>query len=174
MPPEKVVDWRTLFDIDSDPQPARGIDPKLSPDLLDLPFVEKTRPPFERSLASRNLVRGRRLGLPSGQAVARAMDEDVLDNDEIGFDEALARHGKPADTEAPLWYYVLGEARAQTGGTRLGPVGSRIVAEVLVGLIESDPGSFLTVQPGWEPVLPAPYSDGEFGMGDLIAFALDY
>ncbi|WP_424017023.1 peroxidase family protein [Halorientalis pallida] len=174
VPPEKVVDWHNLFDIDSDPQPARGIDPKLPPDLLDLPFVDETRPPFERSLASRNLVRGRRLGLPSGQAVARAMGVDPLDNDDIGFDEALARHGQPANTEAPLWYYVLGEAREQTGGTRLGTVGSRIVAEVLIGLIASDPGSFMTVQPAWEPDLPDHYSDGEFGMADLVAFALDY
>ncbi|PSP64018.1 hypothetical protein BRC77_05105 [Halobacteriales archaeon QH_8_64_26] len=116
-----------------------------------------------------------RLALPSGQAVARAMDEDALSNEEIGFDAALDAYGQPGRTEAPLWYYVLGEARETTGGERLGPVGSRIVAEVLVGLAAADPSSFLMVEPGWEPTLPAPCSaDGEFAMGDLLAFALDY
>jgi hypothetical protein len=42
----------------------------------------------------------------------------------------------------PLWYYVLKEAEVKAGGLTLGPVGGRIVAEVLVGLIESDPGSY--------------------------------
>lgn len=176
VPEEKVVDWRHLFDIDDtvDPQPITGIDPKLAPDLLDLPFMTANEA-WKRSLASRNLVRGRRLGLPSGQAIARAMDEDVLSNEEIGFDAAIEAHDQPPETEAPLWYYVLGEARETTGGERLGPVGSRIVAEVLVGLAAADPSSFLTVEPGWEPTLPAPHSDdGEFTMGDLLAFALEY
>ena len=43
----------------------------------------------------------------------------------------------------PLWYYILAEAAVlgkeegqnQEGGQRLGPLGSTIVAEVLVGLI---------------------------------------
>lgn len=175
VPPEKVVDWRNLFDIDSDPQPARAIDTKLSPDLLDLPFVSADRSARDRSLASRNLVRGRRLGLPSGQAIARAMDEEVFANEDIEFDEAIDEHGQPDETEAPLWYYVLGEARAATGGEFLGPVGSRIVSEVLVGLIDSDPSSFRVVQPGWEPTLPAPHAGhGDFSIADLVSFALGY
>ena len=172
---EQVVDWRHLFDIDSDPQPARAIDPKLSADRLELPFVPAEEPAFERSLASRNLVRGRRLGLPSGQAVARRLGVDPLDNEAVGFEEALRNHSQPPDAEAPLWYYVLGEASHESGGAHLGPVGSRIVAEVVVGLVEIDPRSFATVQPGWEPTLPAPHSeDGEFTAADLVAFALEY
>ena len=39
----------------------------------------------------------------------------------------------------PLWYYVLCEAESELGedGRHLGPVGGRIVAEVLVGLLEA-------------------------------------
>ena len=33
----------------------------------------------------------------------------------------------------PLWYYILREAQVKGNGEHLGPVGGRIVAEVLVG-----------------------------------------
>jgi hypothetical protein len=173
---EEAVDWRYLFDLKDasvTPQHARAIDPLLSPDLLDLPFMEADD--WRASLASRNLVRGQRLGLPSGQAVARAMGIDPLTNEEIGFDVILDEHGQHPDTEAPLWYYVLAEARAASGGDHLGPVGSRIVAETLVGLIESDPTSFRTVQPRWTPTLPAPNAgQDDFTVADLLEFALDH
>ena len=35
----------------------------------------------------------------------------------------------------PLWYYVLCEAEAREGGIRLGPIGGRIVARTLLGLL---------------------------------------
>src|SRR5207302_7458993 len=63
----------------------------------------------------------------------------------------------------PLWYYVLHEAQLQIGkddegkdvnGAHLGPVGGRIVAEVLIGLLYGDPFSFLNVEPNWTPTLP--------------------
>ncbi|CCQ36251.1 uncharacterized protein Nmlp_2068 [Natronomonas moolapensis 8.8.11] len=112
------------------------------------------------------------LGLPSGQAVARAMGVEPLSNEELGFDTILADHDQHPDTEAPLWYYVLAEARVSSGGDRLGPVGSRIVAETLAGLVESDPSSFLTVQPNWTPTLPAPNAgQDDFTVADLLEFA---
>jgi len=173
---EEAVDWRHLFELkdpEVTPQRARAIDPLLSPDLLDLPFMDADD--WRASLASRNLVRGQRLGLPSGQAVARAMNVDPLTNEELGFDVILDDHGQHPGTEAPLWYYVLAEARVASGGDHLGPVGSRIVAETLVGLIESDPTSFRTVQPGWTPSLPAPNAGADdFTVADLLTFALDH
>ena len=53
-------------------------------------------------------------------------------------------------------------------GERLGPVGGRIVAEVLLGILDADPGSYRSVDPGWRPTLP---SQGTFGIIDLLAFA---
>ncbi|MFB6103103.1 MAG: hypothetical protein ABEJ73_11130 [Haloplanus sp.] len=176
VPASKAVDRGYLFERGdaADPQPARKIDPLLAPDLLNLPFVSSDTA-WRRSLASRNLVRGHTLGLPSGQAVARAMGIDPLSNAEMGFDGSLSTHDQPADTEAPLWYYVLAEARELTDGEYLGPVGSRIVAEVIVGLIESDPRSFLTIQPNWTPTLPTPCSGAtdDFTAANLLTFALD-
>jgi len=176
VPASKAVDWSHLFEMGdgTDTQLARKIDPLLAPDLLDLPFVSSDEA-WQRSLASRNLVRGHNLGLPSGQAVARAMGVETLSNDDLGFDAILHAHDQPTDTEAPLWYYVLAEARELADGEHLGPVGSRIVAEVLVGLIESDPRSFLTLQPNWTPTLPTPVSGAtdDFTTADLLALALD-
>ena len=51
----------------------------------------------------------------------------------------------------PLWHLVLSEAEARGGGTRLGPVGGRIVADQLLGLLLADDESYLRVQPDWSP-----------------------
>ena len=64
----------------------------------------------------------------------------------------LAEHGWIGET--PLWFYILKEAEVLHDGDRLGPVGGRIVGEVLVGIIDADPESFRSVDPGWSPTLP--------------------
>jgi hypothetical protein len=43
------------------------------------------------------------------------------------------------------------EAAVTTSGDRLGPVGGRIVAEVIVTLLDRDPGSVRFADPAWEP-----------------------
>ncbi|MCA9918123.1 MAG: hypothetical protein KC445_09230 [Anaerolineales bacterium] len=158
----RFVDWRYLFDTgDGIEQPSRSINTVLSGPLFELPFF--TEPTDIRSLAQRNLVRGRAFGLPSGQAVARAMGETPLspaDLDDVrylGFAE-----------ETPLWFYILREAQVCEYGERLGPVGGRIVAEVLVGLLEGDRLSFVRSHPNWQPVLG---SHGDFTMVDLLQYA---
>src|SRR6185436_11296512 len=51
----------------------------------------------------------------------------------------------------PLWYYVQREADVRCGGNRLGPVGARIVGEVLLGLLDLDPGSVRHAPDDWRP-----------------------
>ncbi|HJZ73668.1 MAG TPA: hypothetical protein VKE51_18130 [Vicinamibacterales bacterium] len=51
----------------------------------------------------------------------------------------------------PLWYYILREADVHCGGNRLGPLGTRIVAEVLIGLVDLDPTSVRGAPAGWTP-----------------------
>jgi len=51
----------------------------------------------------------------------------------------------------PLWFYVLREAEVTAGGEHLGPVGGRIVAEVIVGLVKGDRHSYLRQEPDWIP-----------------------
>lgn len=53
--------------------------------------------------------------------------------------------------ETPLRFYILREADVCTGGHRLGPVGGRIVTEVLVGLIDADAASFRRTNEKWQP-----------------------
>src|SRR5262249_54913437 len=54
-------------------QPAYKIDTSLVSPLRNLPFINAREPAM---LATRNLLRGFQMGLPSGQVVAEAMGED--------------------------------------------------------------------------------------------------
>src|SRR2546422_11184163 len=85
--------------------------------------------------------RGQGVGLPSGEAVARRFGVTPLTSDEVGL-RVMGWTG-----ETPLWYYVLREAAVTTSGERLGPVGGRIVAEVIVTLLDRDPASVRFADP---------------------------
>ena len=121
-----------------------------------------------------DLNRGRALGLPSGQAIADAMGVTVLSGEQLrleALDDPAAREALRRAT--PLWFYILCEAASEEfgdGGRHLGPVGGRIVAEVLVGLVEGDPDSYLYQCPTWRPELPAA-TQGDFTMADPVRFA---
>ncbi len=174
-------------------QPAYKIDPSLVFPTSKLPeFSNPDGTPKNDGgvaainiLAQRNLRRGMMLGLPSGQAVARHLKIPVIPDDELilakaqsddfdppagGKQESIA-DGRPTMRDsAPLWFYVLAEARHEwhkkvakllaqpenataTGDarkkiidsvpTRLGLVGGRIVAETLIGLVAADSRSLL-------------------------------
>ncbi|MUL40816.1 peroxidase [Streptomonospora sp. PA3] len=160
LPPNWQIEWRRFFPLDgngSGPQLSRAIDPFLVPPLTELP---EEAAPGVGALARRNLTRGVSLGLPSGQAVARAMGVEPLADSQLE---------SPRRGAAPLWYYVLREAEVLGGGRHLGPVGGRIVAEVFLGLLAADPASYLSRDPGWRPTLEGS-GDGEFTMSDLIRF----
>jgi hypothetical protein len=68
----------------------------------------------------------------------------------------------------PLWFYILREADITADGKHLGPVGGRIVAEVIVGLIRGDHQSFLRQDPDWTPTYG---QDGSFKIVDLLRAA---
>jgi hypothetical protein len=168
VPPELRVEWRRFFDV-APPAPemhSMRMDDSLAAVLLHVR-------PSQQALARLNLERGVALGLPAGSHVARAMGEPELTEDELRVDGL-----DPASREAllrapPLWYYVLREAVVHGGdGLRLGPVGGRIVAEVLNGLLDGDPSSYRSEAPAWTPELPSAAQD-DFTMGDLVRFTLE-
>ena len=69
---------------------------------------------------------------------------------------------------APLWYYLLKEAEVMHHGHHLGEVGSRIVAETLIGLAWFDHYSYLFQMPRWTP------ADEKLGLTaalDMLALA---
>ena len=125
------------------------------------------------------------MGLPSGQAVARAMGVPVIPDAKLRVGKANATdtptNKKLVETStkfaghAPLWYYILAEAQQafvdNTTAIRLGPVGGRIVAEVFVGLLLGDPHSFLNQDPHFSPISSF-LRNGKFGMAELILQAM--
>lgn len=171
VPLSRRVDWRLFFDgfegienraggVDLDgasvmnrvprAQRARKIDGRLVRSLIQLP-VELTgecEVHEYHSLAVRDLERGEGVGLPSGEALARHLGETPLTREEIGVESTSWR------AETPLWFYILREAYARANGDHLGPVGARIVGDVLIGLLKADPSSYLNGDPTWRPAYP--------------------
>ncbi|NET04111.1 MAG: peroxidase [Symploca sp. SIO2B6] len=166
VPPAQVVDWKKFFQFDScqPPQFSKKLDAKIASVLLDLPVPIVGEDDPRRSLAIRNLFRGKSFSLPSGQAVAKAMGIKPLSDEQLGLKELGYKE------EVPLWFYILKEGEVQTGGETLGEVGGRLVAEVLIGLLEGDFMSYLKIDPCWVPCLPST-KPGEFKMADLLNLA---
>jgi hypothetical protein len=167
LPPDLVIDWERFFKFDQlgyarEPQNSLQMDTSLVSPLLNLPDLGG-------SLARRNLRRAQMLQVPSGQEVAKELKLTSLDREELMLEDLSSPARETLLEATPLWYYILCEARL-TGGERgkhLGPVGARIVSEVILGLLASDPTSYFQ-EPGRRPHL---VSGGDFKMTDLIEFA---
>jgi hypothetical protein len=165
--PRRFVGWQTFFDFgDGQVKPNKRIDTKLSTPLFNLPLgaIASHDPPT--ALPQRTLLRHLTWKLPSGQRIAQALGAPVLSTQDLS---ELTSFGVGFERSTPLFYYVLKEAGLAEDGLHLGPVGGRIVTEVLVGLLQSDPASFVVAQPGWEPTLGNPGSG--FRMTDFLRFA---
>ena len=193
------IDWGRFIDVDARTydgsaadnkrrlQFAYRIDTSLVTPLSVLPPSVASNP---ASLPQRNLRRAFRLGLPSGQQVAKAMHVTPLKDDQIVIGKAV--DGGDPDAKkivsvspvfagnCPLWTYILAEAALNQEPVkiavkenvtittpRLGPVGGRIVAEVFLGLMFGDPNSLLSLDPKWQPP-----SGANFALKDLVNFAL--
>lgn len=171
--PRRFIGWQTFFDFgDGEVKPNKRIDTKMSSPLFRLSAAVIGAPRGEdlgpTSLATRNLLRHITWRIPSGQVVARRMAVDPLTPADLADFGAF---GSALDTRTPLWLYVLREAELLEDGLHLGPVGGRIVAEVLIGLIELDGESYLNASSTWRPTLPARDGGTGFAMADLLTVA---
>ncbi|MBI3756483.1 MAG: hypothetical protein HY267_00750 [Deltaproteobacteria bacterium] len=200
-----VVNWKYFFNTGAEVAPLASRDSKKIGTELPGPLLHNTpgQPGEPPSLAVRDLLRGKQRGLLSGQEVAQAVKNALLDNgilkDADFLDEKDIWEGDFAvfsDRPAPLWYYILKEAEKKKDGKSLGPVGGRIVAEVIIGLLQEDPESFLYEGKGdldhltailtegttkesdgvrWRPILSVKddraNKKGDFSMVDLLTFA---
>lgn len=167
--------------------PPSDADDQFGIPELEAETEEQKREHLEK-LAIRNLLRAVSQRIPSGQEVTRQMglpDELCVPENELRW----SRLGDPRLEEAfaqhtPLWFYVVKEAeyfsrRGWPGAdgegepagngrirSRLGPVGGRILAEVLLGLLLRDERSYFNTDSDWRPKwgrIP-----GHFEMADLV------
>jgi hypothetical protein len=169
--PRRFIGWQTFFDFeDGEVRPNKTIDTRLSTPLFNLPVGAIAGPPGgPTSLPQRNLLRHITWALPSGQSLARIMNVPALSRADLG---ELKDFGNNLAESTPLWYYILKEAEVMEGGLHLGPVGGRIVGEVIIGLLQRDRSSFLS-DPRWRPTLPDRHGrvTGDFRMVDFLTFA---
>lgn len=170
--PRRFIGWQSFFDFGVGPiTPSKQINTRISTPLFQLPMgvisSERGEPIGPTSLATRNLLRHITWEIPSGQEIAAEMGESPLSAADLSdiTDVAPILAGR-----TPLWLWVLREAELIADGAHLGPVGGRIVAEVLIGLIELDPASMMS-DPGWRPTLPSRLGTGEFDMVDMLTIA---
>ncbi len=179
-----VAEWERMVDKAS-PFPfrfARPIDTHIVPPLAALanegndPALSQAVSQLLKQLAVRNLLRGYRLSLPTGQAVATQLGIAPLSKEELetGTSEAT----KTALTaggfvdRTPLWFYILKEAEVRAGGNSLGPVGSTIVAATIIGQIRHDPTSYVH-QSSWSPAAGVRLADASTvrSIKDFLRFA---
>jgi hypothetical protein len=175
LPDNWIIEWPRFFeDAPGQPgeNPARAIDSKLAFELGRLPdFMGVPIPTVLGQLASRNLLRGYLLGLPTGQAVAAELGVAALAADVIAAnvpDAALdAFTAAGLADRTPLWFYVLVEA-GQGGGEHLGPVGTRIVGETLWNMAAMATDSVISQPPSEEEL-----ASGEFTLRGIVKLGQD-
>jgi hypothetical protein len=186
LPDDWVISWPSFLDAENPNRFPRRIDTSLSSPLLSLEKKQLVgQDPTEGNLAVRNLIRGYILRMPTGQAVAKAMarqgifpmtDKQILSVaneipisiDQTQADFLLNETKTDFLNNTPLWFYILAEAAFYNRGHHLGPVGSTIVAEVLIGVLRNSTYSILA-EPGWIPTLGD--TPGKFDVEDLLKLA---
>jgi hypothetical protein len=205
IPARLKMQWSKFFNAAGAPKtarPVRQFDASLGGPLFQLPATALPDSNPTSLLSVRNLLRGKKMGLPSGQQVARKMGVTPLTRAQLSQSHRIevkipiASTGPTANVveilrefdvenqnlkqlfadpgwngEAPLWFYILKEAEIVGKGRQLGPVGGRIVAEVLVGLLQKDLNSYLYLNAAWKPAPPIAPARGKFTMADLLKYA---
>jgi len=167
----RFIGWQTFFNFgDGNMRPNKLIDTKISTPLFNLPLAAIASGDPPTSLPQRNLLRHVTWQLPSGQSIANRMRVPALSGNDLS---ELKDFGNNLHESTPLWYYILKEAEVMEKGLRLGPVGGRIVGEVIIGLLQLDRNCFLADEPNWKPMLPTRSGKvtGNFRMVDFLTFA---
>jgi len=182
IPANLKIDFHNFVDVPGMPRNVasfnvfRKIDSLISKSVYFLPtnppVVAPADTPLVTTLPARNLLRGARIGLPSYQDVATAMGiaplslttlSNPLTTPPIDFTDPAWGGG------SPLWYGILKESEVLKNGQTLGPTGGRLIAEVILGMLDKDKTSYFSSPQAWTPQdgsIP-----GEFHIYDLLALA---
>ncbi len=171
------IDWKRFMD-KNDPHPerfARKIDTNLALPLTNLPGDGSG---LVKHLAQRNLLRSYLLSVPTAQFVADRLGvpllapADLVPADKPALQTVFDAENGLLKAKTPLWYYILREAEVQSGGNRLGRLGSHLVAGTLISLLKADPDSYLNQ--GWSPTAESAVTNAEGPIreiADLLQFA---
>jgi len=182
LPDNWIIEWHRFFSPSHDPRdagqnPARRIDTHIAPELALLrDGVGNIETDLMGELATRNLLRGYLLGLPTGQSVAALMGIPSLSSDVIlAAAPSAARatiKSSGLDVRTPLWFYALAEAGVPSpsgpDGNTLGPVGSRIVSETLWNMVFHARDSVLK-----SPPTESELATGEFTLRGIVKIGMD-
>lgn len=163
LPDSWIIEWARFFPGERFQNPARKIDTVLAPELANLKDHQgNTIKGIMRLLATRNLLRGYIHRLPTGQAIAQALDieplcgQALLDSLPDPVAEVMSAIG--LENRTPLWAYILTEAGSSLDGypdgAHLGPVGSHIVATTLWNLIKHTGEENIIDKPACEDGIP--------------------
>ena len=148
---DHVIDWANYVQLNGavPTNMARKVGPFIAKGLFDLSALNGgVMPPnVLASLTQRNLLRGYSLSIPTGQAIAKAMRITPLTSSEVtqglNTEQTQLMLDSGFAESTPLWFYILQEAQVQQNANSLGYVGSKLVAETLIGLVKGDHNSYL-------------------------------
>lgn len=151
LPSQWGVEWSRFVDSSThEDRAARALDAELSPRLHNMENEDpKGLHAILKNLSRRNLRRSYRLNIPSAQACIAGMQAatgvilPAMSSEKLlaGHTADALKNGNLLD-RTPLWFYVLKEAEQLGNGETLGPLGGRLVAETLIGLILKDDQSY--------------------------------
>uniref|UniRef100_A0A6C0KLZ6 Heme peroxidase n=1 Tax=viral metagenome TaxID=1070528 RepID=A0A6C0KLZ6_9ZZZZ len=183
--PDFNIDWSMFFPLPGSKgfQEWSKFDPFIVDSLYNLPANVATG---VKILPLRTLLRGTNVyGLSSGQELARSLgiSENEILSSKKGNLMFQTEKGLPAQSEldmlndvfgeqTPLFYYILMEAWVYTNGDSLGPLGSAVVGQVFLNLLENDQNSYLNTKFSPKAGEFGCIKTGDYDMTSLICYTL--
>ncbi len=151
----RIIQWDWFLEMGNTgpfPQKAMPIDTKLVRALSEL--QEHPIPgQIDNILATRNILRGIRVGVPDAGCVVTEVGKflHVTGVAVPAFATISAgTTGITREMHHSLWYYILKEAEVQGNG-KLGVVGSTILAFTFLWVLRNTENSYFNLEPGWKP-----------------------
>jgi hypothetical protein len=187
LPAAHGIDWPFFLSAGTDATKiSNRIDSQIADVVFDLPASAiPDQIPFVSNLALRNLIRSNQIGLGSGEALADFYDPaNKLSAAEIEPNASARKFFKDSNADSaappfrtPLWYYILKEAEQGAAGRFgsgavgfLGPVGSRLVAEVVAGgVYYNPPDQNLILNPSWKSTIASGADKRSVSLSDIVA-----
>lgn len=168
LPEWAIIQWEKFLDPATNP--ARVLRTQMVEPLFELLDGSSLIVDGERRLAVQDLKRAYMMRIPTGQSIADRLNVDRLVPEEIKTFTTPRQFQVLQDAgflkHTPLIFYILVEA-VKSNNEKLGPIGGRIVAEVLIGLMRDVTDSIIGSD--WKPDLGL--VPGTFNLPDLFRLA---